>query len=107
MLGVIGTRNGDSGICSSLNLIDTKYSPVDGEKKVYYDKVTLYLWGNSHFFLHIFDTEFKHWITNYYTVVLDNHLNKTTTLIKQNFTFVERIDLTKLNNSYGKYSNET
>lgn len=32
MLGVIGTRNGDSGMCSSLNLMDTKYSPERGEK---------------------------------------------------------------------------
>ena len=28
ILGVIGTLKGDSGICSSLNLIDTKYSPA-------------------------------------------------------------------------------
>ena len=28
ILGVMGTLNGDSGIWSSLNLIETKYSPV-------------------------------------------------------------------------------
>jgi len=36
ILGVIGTRNGDSGMCSSLNLMDTKYSPVNNSMSKYF-----------------------------------------------------------------------